>query len=124
MKIRALRESDLPHLRTMAEASGFPYVNPSNAEAVLVVADSQDKPIMACAARKLVELYLWVGDATPATKLAALRLMHHAMAEELRKLGYSSAECFLPPAVEKAFGKRLMRTFNWTRNWISYNIHF
>lgn len=124
MTVRALKPSDLPHLQAMAAASGFPYVEPSHAEAVLVISDSQDHPIMACAAKRLVELYLWVGEATPATKLAALRMMHRAMAEELRKLGYSQAECFLPPSIAERFGRRLERSWGWARNWVSYNIHF
>lgn len=124
MTTRPLRADDIPYLQAMAEASGFPYPDAADTEVTLVVVDSENHPIMACGAKKLIELYLWVGMATPVTKLAGLRLLHTAMAEELRALGYSSAECFLPPKVEKQFGRRLTRSWGWVKNWASFNIHF
>ncbi len=123
MTVRKLRKSDHPHLQAMQGSFPYPSLDDS-LEAILVIADSDDKPIMACAAKRLVELYLWVDDATPATKLAALRLMQHAMASELRELGYGEAECFLPPEIEASFGRRIVRTLGAVKNWASYCIKF
>jgi len=129
MRCRALQQSDIPALRAMAEASGYPYPEISDfstrkegtIEAVLVVADDQDQPVMACAAQRIVELYLFVGDGgTPALKLHALRLLHDSMAAALRAKGYQDANAFLPPSIAAKFGRRLERTFGWVRNWQSW----
>ena len=123
MIVRELHATDIPRLQAMQ--GDFPYPTLDNPlEEILIVADAGDKPIMACAAKRLIELYLWVGDATPATKLAALRLVQRAMAAELRKLGYSEAECFLPPEIEASFGRRITKTLGAVKNWASYCIRF
>lgn len=123
MRTRPLRESDIPLLRAMADASGFPYPDLSAArlEAVLVVVDDEDRPVMACAAERLVQMYLWSGTfQRPLAKVFALRLLHEAMSQELRRLGYTSVEAFLPPSLAKRFARRLEKTFGWIRNWPSW----
>lgn len=123
MRTRALKNSDIPALRAMAEASGFPYPDLSAArlEAVVVVVDEEDRPLMACAAERLVQLYLWSGAfERPHAKVYALRLLHEAMAEELRRKGYTSAEAFLPPTLAKRFARRLEKMFGWAKNWESW----
>jgi hypothetical protein len=107
----------------MAEASGFPYPELSAAriEAVVVVVDEQDRPVMACAAERLVQMYLWCGEfQRPHAKVFALRLLHEAMSEELKSKGYESAEAFLPPSLAKRFARRLEKMFAWRRNWPSW----
>ncbi len=123
MTTRPLRESDIPTLRAMAEASGYPYPDLAEPlEAVVVLADDQDRPVMAVAAKKLVELYLWCGKGlTPHENIAALRLLHEGMIEELKTKGYNEGvEAFLPPAISAKFGKRLEKTFGWVKNWESW----
>lgn len=123
MRVRELRESDIPILRAMAEASGFPYPELSTArlEAILIVVDDENHPIMACAAERLVQLYLWSGEfERPHAKVFALRLLHEAMATELRNKGYTSAEAFLPPSLAKRFSRRLEKMFHWRPNWPSW----
>jgi len=110
----------------MASASGYPYPDLTEPlEAVLVLADDEDQPVMAVAAKKLVELYLWCSKGmSPHENIAALRLLHDEMAEELKKKAYNSVEAFLPPSVSKQFGKRLEKTFGWVRNWPSWTRRF
>ncbi len=123
MTIRPLQTSDIPALVALASASGFPYPEASDPllEAVLVVVDDEDRPVMAAAAKRLVELYLWCGRGmTPHDSIAALRLLHDAMAEQLKTQGYNSVEAFLPLSVSKRFGRRLEKTFGWVRNWPSW----
>ena len=123
MRTRQLRESDIPILRAMADASGFPYPDLAAArlEAVLVVVDDEDCPLMACAAERLVQVYLWSGKfERPLAKVFALRLLHESMAKELRRLGYTFSEVFLPPSIAKRFARRLEKTFNWRPNWPSW----
>ena len=123
MRTRPLKESDIPILRAMAERSGIPYPDLAGVrlEAVVVVVDDEDQPLMACAAERLVQLYLWCGEfERPHAAIFALRLLHEAMAKELRRRGYSSAEAFLPPSLAKRFARRLEKTFGWVRNWPSW----
>lgn len=132
MTVRPLKSSDVPILQEMARKSGFPYPDFSsdqlgpartcpNVEAVVVVADDDDRPIMACAAKKLVELYLWCGEfERPHAKVFALRMLHEEMAKILKAKGYSSAEAFLPPTLAQRFARRLGKTFGWRPNWPSW----
>ena len=125
MTTRQLRDSDITTLRELAVASGFPYPDLTGPlEAVVVLADDEDQPVMAVAAKRLVELYLWCGKGmTPHQNIAALRLLHDAMADELKTKEYDGigVEAFLPPSVAGKFGKRLEKTFQWTRNWPSWH---
>jgi hypothetical protein len=123
MRTRSLKDSDIPALREMALKSGYPYPELSEArlEAVVVVVDDDDQPLMACAAERLVQLYLYCGEfQRPHAKVYALRLLHEAMAGELRRKGYASAEAFIPPALAKRFAKRLEKMFGWRPNWPSW----
>lgn len=123
MRTRALKESDIPALKSMAEASGFPYPDLSAArlEAIVVVVDDEDRPVMACAAERICQLYLWCGEfQRPHAKVYALRLLHETMAAELRRKGYTSAEAFLPPTLARRFARRLEKIFGWKPNWPSW----
>lgn len=125
MQVRPIKDSDLPALRQMYEASGFGYQFPDFKsgmfEAIAVVVDDNDKPIMVAAAERIVQLYLLRGEiAHPAAALGAIRLLHEALRPALKAKGYREAEAFLPPAIAKNFGRRLMRSFGWLKNWPSY----
>ena len=122
MTIRELRSDDLETIQSIGKASGFPYQDPKDGsiEAALVVVDENGRFLMACAAERIVQLYLWSAEFEPAAKLHALRLLHREMSVRLRSKGYDSCEAFLPPQIEASFGRRLMRTFGWQRNWNSF----
>ncbi len=128
MTVRPLHFSDIPKIREMFDKSGLEYQFPdlltSKMEAVLVVVDDQDRPLMACAAERILQLYLWSADFAPAAKLHGIRLLHEAMAQELRRKGYNSVEAFIPPTMVKSFTRRLERMFQWTRNWPSWSKGF
>lgn len=112
----------------MADASGFPYPDLSgpHIEAVRVAVDSDDQPIMAVAAKRLVEMYLYVDPAhSPAVRIDALKAIHHDMATALREIGYTEGEIFLPPEIAGKFGRRLERTFGWVKNrWENWTLRF
>ena len=125
MTVRLATVADLPTLQSFAEKSGFPY--PSADDPLLeccLVVESDGEVLMACAARRLVELYLWTGDAPPIVKFRALEVLHREMAKELAKLNYHSAEVFLPPPIAEKFGRRLERTWGWIKGWQSWTKHF
>lgn len=76
---------------------------------------------MACAAKRLIELYLFVDPDSPTTvKASAIGMLHQGMANQLRALGYNSVECFVPNQIAAKFGRRLERTFGWIKNWPSW----
>ncbi len=126
MTVRELRDSDIPALNAIAETSGFPYIVPRGTlvERVLVVADENDQVLAAVAAERILQLYLWIGDAHPAAKLRMIRMLHEAMAPELKAKGYTEVQAFLPPGVAGKFGRRLERTFSWMKNWQSWYLKF
>jgi hypothetical protein len=129
MIIRHLHPDDVPTLRAMYVAQGFAYEFPDLTgplmEAVLVVVDENGKILAAVAAERLAQLYFLCGDMEhPAAKLSVIRSLHTHMADALRVKGYHSADAFLPPPIAETFGKRLERTFNWTRNWQSWTKGF
>ena len=107
----------------MAAASGFPYPDFDSPliEDVWVVADEQDRPVMALAAERIVQLYLWAKPgAPPAERLHILRLLDEAVRPALKAYGYSEMNAFIPPELAKRFGRRLQRTFGWRPNWPSW----
>lgn len=78
--------------------------------------------MMALAAERIVQAYLWIDkERDPASLLAALRMIQEPASIQLRNKGYNSLECFLPPEIERSFGRRLMRSFGFVKNWASFN---
>lgn len=126
MYARPLRADDIPILDAMAQASGFPYpaLTDPLLESVVVIADADDKPIAACAAKRLVELYLYSGNSPAPVRMQAVVRLHEAMTQALREKGYNSSEIFLPPQIAQKFGRRLERTWGWVRNWPSWTKRF
>jgi hypothetical protein len=127
MTVRSLKQSDIPALRAIAQASGleFPDVSAEHLVSVLVVADDRDRPIMAAAAQRSVQIRLWCGAfERPHAKMFALRLLQDAIASVLRSKGFSEANAFLPPSIAKKFSKRLEKSFGWVQNWSSWNKQF
>lgn len=123
--IRPLKPSDIPTLRQMHELSGYQYAFPDlqgpMMESVLVATEDNDVPIAAIAAERIVQAYLLMDDSMhPAARMRIIRQFHESLAMELRKKGYHSLEAFLPPPIAETFGRRLMRTFGWVRNWPSF----
>lgn len=129
MMTRGLRDSDIPILRAAHEASGFGYEFPDlrgrNMEAVMVVADENDQPLIAIAAERILQAYLLIpGEMHPAAKMRGIKLLHEMFAPVLREKGYTSLDSFLPPGIAKSFGRRLIRSLGWKANWPSFTRRF
>ncbi len=123
--IRPMKISDIPTLRQLYEFSGLPYAFPDLRgplmESVLVVTDDNDVPVAACAAERIIQLYLLIDESLhPAAKMRYIRDLHNHLSVVLSSKGYREANAFIPPEMEKSFGRRLMRTFGWLRNWPSF----
>lgn len=119
MTVRPLRDSEIPILQEFARASGYPYpdFDDQHIEAFLVVVDSEDRPIVACAAKRLIELYGYFDPAcSPLLRMKALGMLHEVMAVALRTNGYNNASVGIHPQLAKTFGRRLERSFGWLRN--------
>lgn len=126
MRIRPLRGSDIPILERMHADSGFAYTMPDQRliEAAFVVADENDEPVQVAIAERTVQLYLLgKSGGHPMAKMRGIQQLHEALREKLKPLGYKFADAWLPPQIERSFGKRLIRSFGWLRNtWISYSV--
>lgn len=122
MTLRPLRPSDIPILEARAAAKGYPYPDFDDTEVVLVV-ESDGEIITACAAKRIVELYLWPMNCPPLTTAQAIQLLHSEMTKLLIELGYRDVEAFLPPPIAEKFGRRLERTWGWMKNWPSWTRH-
>lgn len=129
MTARTLRHDDIPVLRFIHAADGFAYDFPDltgpKIEGALAIVDEKDNVMVAIAAERILQAYLWCDPSVlPAAKLRAIRMLHEELAPVLRSKGYNSLECFVPPQVEKSFGRRLKRSFGWVENWKSFARRF
>lgn len=121
MRVRDVAQKDLPRLRELFEQQGFEYELPDFADkdflAKQAVVDDADRVVMMVAARRTVELYMLVDKdwETPGWRMQAFALLHAAMRKVLIRLGIADAHCWLPPAIAKSFGRRLMRQFGWSK---------
>lgn len=123
--IRDYKPSDEMVLRALHAAQGhsYPFPDINSFVGVLVATDENDVPVMAVAARKTVEIYM-LGDPnwrTPAWRMRMFSDLHNAMHAAIKALGFTDSHCWLPPSVEKAFGRRLERDFGWIKEkWNSW----
>lgn len=79
---------------------------------------------MAFAAERILQSYLWVSTMPTAQAIQGISMLHGEGAKILRANGYTELNAFIPPVVEKAFGRRLERTFGWVRQWACWAIRF
>lgn len=123
MTSRPATPADYPRLRELANASAYPYPDPTDPliEAIYVVEDEHGNIIGACAAKRILELYLYKGKCGhPATVLHMVRMLHSCMCTCLRAKGHSEVNAFIPSQLVKSFGRRLEKTFGWRPNWKSW----
>ena len=120
MKVRAMTIDDITALKASAAASGFPYPELSSPliEAVSVVTNDEGEIIVACAAHRMVELYLYGGEveSDPSDKKRAIDLLHIDLARKLRAAGYAECSVFIPPQIVVKFAQRLIKTWGWARH--------
>lgn len=122
--VRPMVDSDVPILESWRAKSLFPYVEFGSVtiEGIWVLADEENRPVMAVMANRLVEIYILMEEGMTALNLVfAMRQLHEIAAASLKSKGYESAEAFLPPTIAQRFGRRLERTFGWVRNWPSWS---
>lgn len=128
LRVRELEPRDIPRIKELHALSGFDYELPdllsNEFERVTVVVDENDVPQMWIAARRSIELFLGLDPQwrNPRWRLDALMLGHEDMRAELEWRGWKDVVAFLPPEVEKSFGRRLERLFYWAKGrWQHYS---
>lgn len=67
--------------------------------------------------RPLGEAYLFIdhGWENPALRFAAFQQLHDSMAVKMRAKGVLDIAAFIPPRMERSFGRRLMKELDWFR---------
>ncbi len=128
MTIRPMIAADMPKLMEMHANCGFEYEFPNLTgplmESVIVVCDENNEPLMAAAAERMVQLYLFTPKHPPALMLRGVRLLHQGMCESLQNSSYTGANAFLPPQIDARFGRWLVRRFGWFRSWKAWGVKF
>ena len=125
--IRNYLSSDEPKLRAVFKAQGFEYDWPNlNSPLFLskLVLEERNFPVMAIASRLTTEEYLLVDKdwGTPAMRWRAFLQLHEAVCSDLYAKGLEDCYCWIPPQIEKPFGRRLFK-LGWARNkWSAFNL--
>ena len=126
MRIRDYTEGDLAALERMHAAQGFGYPFPDLADPIflskLVVEDDAGQPVMASLVRLTAEVYLLMdrSAAPPKARWERLLALHASAERHARARGLDDAHAFLPPQVERAFARRLVR-LGWVKDpWAAY----
>ncbi len=126
MRVREYTGADLAALQQMHAAQGFDYPFPDLSDPIFVckfvVEDKAGRPAMASLVRLTSEVYL-LGDpsaGTPLERLKRVLILHRTTEMDALRRGLQDAHAFLPPPVEKSFGRRLRR-LGWVRDpWACY----
>ena len=120
---------DIPAIEAIHAIAGYKFALPDLASPMIegaeVVVDENDVPILAAVAKRGVEIYLFCpqgGPLHPTVKIEGVRMLHEGLRDRIVAKGYTEAYSCVPPEIEKSWGRKLRRLFNWERAWASYRI--
>lgn len=126
MRIREFQAGDMEKLKAMHAKQGFRYPFPDiQDESFLmrtVLEDDSGEPVMGALARLTAEVYLLVDpDAgTPAEKMHRIMALQAVAMPEAWRRGLDDLHCWLPPSIERSFGRR-MAAMGWRKvSWPCY----
>ena len=128
MKTRAANSEDREMMRQFYAQSGLEFEMPDLSspmiEAAELVVDERGEIIMAAVAQRTLEIYLLspVGQLHPMVKMEGIRLLHEAIRDTIASKGYKEGFAFIPPSIEKAYGRHLRKWFGWEATWKCYRI--
>jgi hypothetical protein len=125
--LRPLEPDDQDTVECLHGESGFDFKFPSLdsplIEAGCLILDAAGIPLAASVAKRAPEIVLAMRkDAHATVKLQALVQIHNFMRIEMATRGYHEANCFLPPSIEKNYGRHLRRIFGWEKSWQGYTL--
>jgi hypothetical protein len=128
MITRSATIEDFPKLAEIHEQSGLkfpmpPLVSPM-IEAVELVVDERGEILMGAVAQRAAELYLLApaGGLHPVVKMDGIRLLHGAIRDNICPKGYTEGFAFIPPGIERSYGRHLRKWFGWEATWKAYRI--
>jgi hypothetical protein len=119
---RPYRKEDFPAIFRMHREMGFDYRLPNLQKTVSCVIEVDGEPQMAGFLRKTAETYLLMHrDAPKRDQLGRLLILHQELAAPARRAGFDDIHAWLPPEIDKPFG-RLLLHLGWTKPlWPSYS---
>jgi hypothetical protein len=111
--VRPYRESDLAALKGIFEHDGFAFDFPNLSDPIFVrrLVSENGTVRGGLVAKITAEMFLFLDKqvGTPEERMWSFLELHETMRDELTRLGLADANLWLPPQLEKSFGKRLMR---------------
>jgi hypothetical protein len=125
MLVREYTDADLAQVRAMHAAQGFGYALPDLANPLFLVrtvVEDEGRPRMAALLRLTAETYLLADprDGSPRRRWQWLQALHESTRTAAAARGLSDVQAYLPPQVERSFGRRL-ETLGWRRDpWTCY----
>lgn len=132
MEIREYTEQDLDALRAIHAKQGFDYALPDLSHPLFVTKlvlsepspDAKEKKTVGAALLRLTaEAYLLLDPqwGTPRERWQALLTLHAGAERDAWRRGLEDVHAWLPPGLEKKFGKRIER-LGWVRDdaWTPY----
>lgn len=124
-----MEERDIPAIEAIHALAGYKFPLPDlrsdMIECVEVVVDDFDVPVMAAAAKRGIELYLFCppgGPVHPQVKMEGVRMLHESVRDIIVRKGFSEGYACVPPEIERSWGRKLRRIFGWERAWASYRV--
>ena len=125
MKIRYARREDEEAHKTMHAQMGLEYELPDLARMTsrLVFEDDEGVIRMAILLRPTVEAYMLMDRTDKISareRWARFLCMHKATLQDAAAKGIGDAYAFLPPQLDKSFGRKLKR-LGWFRPWQAWN---
>ncbi len=125
MRIRHATPEDAEDLKTMHAQMGLEYELPDLTQMTsrLVFEDDEGVIRMAILLRPTVEAYMLMDRTDKVSareRWARFLCMHKATLQDAAAKGIKDAYAFLPPQLDKSFGRKLKR-LGWFRPWQAWN---
>jgi hypothetical protein len=116
---RKMTAADLNRVKAMFAAKGADFQFPNFGNNIMAkrVVESGSLIVAGAAARVTTEIYLFTDPSweSPRWRLEAIKFLQREMCAELKEKGITEGVAWIPPAMERAFGKRLVDDLGWDR---------
>ena len=128
MKVRSANPEDFETLRRAHAQSGLIFKMPDlgsrMTEAAELVIDERGEIVMGAVAQRAAEIFLFspAGQLHPVVKMEGIRLLHGAIRDNIVPKGYTEGFAFIPPEIERSYGRHLRKWFGWEKTWAAYRI--
>jgi hypothetical protein len=110
--VRPATFDDLPRISELYRAQGFQYEQPNwSGMLVSAVVEVDGQIEMAAFLRKTAETYLLLDPRAAASKkkrLGQLLILHKELVKPAERSGLSDLHCWLPPDIDRDFGRLLL----------------